>query len=222
MHPPLAESLKSLYDEVLIGRAHLTIAQGLAKCHNEDPPITNVAPAFFGLSITAHLEAAQLYAAKLFEKNSKESLSLVSMLEHIENTPSILTGVSEERALEIVQSCRALISGVVDRLTPLRVRRDKILAHLDRETVTDPAKITVRAELYFKDLERFFQVAAVGVSRISGRQLFDDEQVRLMNESDYEQAIRRIGEAKHAEAAKYEHEFGVPCDWPLPKAGRTS
>jgi hypothetical protein len=50
----------------------------------------------------------------------------------------------------------------------------------------------------------------------------DDEQVRLMNESDYEQAIRRIGEAKHAEAAKYEQEFGVPCDWPLPKAGRSS
>jgi hypothetical protein len=105
---------------------------------------------------------------------------------------------------------------------PLRVRRDKILAHLDRETVNDPAKITVRAELYFKDLERFFEVAAVVVSRISGRQMFDDEQVRLMNESDYEQAIRRIGEAKHAEAAKYEQEFGVPCDWPLPKAGRSS
>jgi hypothetical protein len=67
--PPvdISKALHGLFNEVISGTAHLNAAKSLAKASKTHPVIINASPAFFNLTTRAHLEAAQLCAARLFD-----------------------------------------------------------------------------------------------------------------------------------------------------------
>jgi hypothetical protein len=60
--PSIDQILANLINEVLLGRAYLTIANGLK---DADPVVLKSSPTFFGLTIEAALQMSQMYAAKL-------------------------------------------------------------------------------------------------------------------------------------------------------------
>ena len=52
---------------VALGKAHTEIGRGLGRDIGADSAIANVAPVFWGTTMTAHLDTAQLIAFKLFD-----------------------------------------------------------------------------------------------------------------------------------------------------------
>src|ERR1039458_8682357 len=56
--PTIDQILNSLTNEVLMGRAYLTIADGLK---DWDPIVLKCSPTFFGLSVEASLQMSQMY-----------------------------------------------------------------------------------------------------------------------------------------------------------------
>ena len=69
-NPSLEQVLKNLIAEVLKGRAALEIAVGLSE---GDPVVLSAAPVFFGMAYDGNLELAQLYAARLYDRNPTRS-----------------------------------------------------------------------------------------------------------------------------------------------------
>jgi hypothetical protein len=67
--PPLdiGKALHGLFNEVIGGTAHLNAAKSIAEAAKSHPLIMRVSPSFFNLTTQAHLEAAQLCAARLFD-----------------------------------------------------------------------------------------------------------------------------------------------------------
>ena len=61
------KALKRLMEMVMLGMTHIKIGRGLGQSVSDDPAIAHVAPVFWSMSITAHLDLAQLIAFKLFD-----------------------------------------------------------------------------------------------------------------------------------------------------------
>jgi len=74
--PSLEAILAALMNEVVFGRTHLKIARAIRAA---DPVVVHAAQTFFGLTQDAHLEAAQMYAAKLYDKTQR-SVTVKSVL----------------------------------------------------------------------------------------------------------------------------------------------
>ena len=82
------KTLSRLTEMVERGVAHIKIGRGLGKMINEDPAIAHVAPAFWGMSMTAHLDAAQLIAFKLFDTR-KGTMTVEYLLNRAEELKSV-------------------------------------------------------------------------------------------------------------------------------------
>src|SRR5260370_35076796 len=65
----IGKALHELFSEVISGTAHLNAARSLAEASKTHPVIMMASPAFFRLPIQAHLEAAHLSAARLFDEH---------------------------------------------------------------------------------------------------------------------------------------------------------
>ncbi|MHB8540252.1 MAG: hypothetical protein ACYDCD_04815 [Candidatus Acidiferrales bacterium] len=74
--------VKRLTEFVVLGKAHLKIGSGIAKAITADPVIEHVAPTFWGMTITSHLDAAQMLAFKLFDTR-RGSLAIEDPLKRI-------------------------------------------------------------------------------------------------------------------------------------------
>jgi hypothetical protein len=92
--------LESLKSEVVAGKVHLRISRGLQKA---DPVVLHTGEAFFGFTLTAHLEAAQMYAAKLYDK-TKGAITVASLLKRFESNPGPLkngtVAISERQSIQ--------------------------------------------------------------------------------------------------------------------------
>lgn len=55
--PDVKQLLKALVNEAILGNTHLAIVNGLK---DADPVVLGTASVFFGLTLRAHLEAAQM------------------------------------------------------------------------------------------------------------------------------------------------------------------
>ena len=93
LRPDVKQLLNALMREVLLGNTHLSIANGL---RDADPGVLDIAGVFFGLTFTAHLEEAQMHAAKLFDTH-RDSETIHTLLRTAEqNTSSSQTEVHKK------------------------------------------------------------------------------------------------------------------------------
>jgi hypothetical protein len=86
--PPLDidKALHGLFNEVISGTAHLNAAGSLAEAAKNHPAIMRASPAFFNLTTRAHLEAAQLSAARLFDTH-KDCVGIRWLIKQAKSRP---------------------------------------------------------------------------------------------------------------------------------------
>jgi hypothetical protein len=214
--PTLSEILNSLKQEVVFGKAYLNIAKGLGKA---DPVVLSSGQTFFGLTIEASLHMSQMYAAKLYDTTSG-SITVQSLLKTARLEVKSFKYGNPQEVLSAAETAEKRISGLDTILKSIKARRNQSLAHLDPQTVKDPAGLASRAKLTFEDLNKLFADTGAILNEVS--RLWEDltSSMRLIDDDDYTGALSRIAEAKHIEADKYEAEFKETAPFPRPKTPR--
>jgi len=107
------------------------------------------------MSTNAHLESAQLYAAKLFDEHA-DCASIPWLLKQAKHRPEEFRNRPSAELDLAIKNAEGISSAQASVLAALRHRRDRWLAHLDRKTIRDPAKFAEDAKLTLKELEELF------------------------------------------------------------------
>ena len=216
--PAISEILTSLKHEVVFGKTYLTIAKGVGEA---DPVVLGTARTFFGLTVEACLQMAQMFAAKLYDK-TRGAVTVKSLLGVARNQAGTFKFGTPKEVFAAIQDAEKRVISIAPILKPIEDRRNQALAHLDPRTVKDPAGLTSRAKLTFADLGKIFDETGAILNEFS--RLWEDMTtvMTLVDDTDFTGALDRIAEAKHAEADKYEAEFHEPAPFPRPKAPRTA
>src|SRR5215469_3310836 len=123
------KTLSRLTEMVVLGVAHVKIGRGLGKMINEDPAIAHVAPAFWGMSMTAHLDAAQLIAFKLFDTR-RGTLTVEFLLNRAEELKSSFGNATAGQVEAIIKFARTQVENLHDPLKRIRAKRNRVLAHM--------------------------------------------------------------------------------------------
>jgi hypothetical protein len=155
----IGKALYELFNEVIIATANLSIAKSLLEASKNRPATMEASGSFFSLTIHAHIESAQLYAAKLFDEHD-DCASIPWLLKQARNRSDEFKNrpaAELQEAIEEAEQTRIMLTPV---LTTLKNRRDRWLAHLDRKTVRDPAQFARDSELTYPELDGLFTLAA--------------------------------------------------------------
>lgn len=150
--PNLEQLLMALTREVVVGRTHLEIAK---RIRETDPAVMATALTFFGLTHNAHLDAAQMIAAKLYD-NTKNAITVRSVLDAAERVAGTFPHASAQDVRLIVGAAKKQIEEFENILTVLDARRNEYLAHIDVNTVIDRKEIFNRTKLTFDELDQLF------------------------------------------------------------------
>jgi HEPN superfamily AbiU2-like protein len=212
--------LARLKESVVMGKAHLSIGRGLAEAFTQDPIIGSVAHVFWGMTITAHLDAAQLLAFKLFDSQPR-SMTLEYLLE-LSMDGVTFQKAKPEQVLELISTQRARITSIRPRLAPIDAKRNRIIAHADPTVITDPEKIGKQTRVTFDDLDSIFKIAGQILNNVSVAFHDVSSVFDLADVDDYQSVIQRVADAKHEEADKYEREFKETAPFPRPKTARSA
>jgi len=213
LRPDLKQLLNALMTEVLLGNTHLSIANGLREA---DPVVLDTAGVFFGLTLTAHLEAAQMYAAKLFDTHRGAETIDTLLAAAGRNTHLFANGTPQE-VRAAARSAKHRVRGLDPVMKAVRVRRNKMLAHLDPETVCDPVKLLRDTKLTLDDLSKVFGVSGEIVNEISRLYMDATHLMRFPKHDDYKHALKLVADAKCAEIRKYEDEYKTQWTGARPK-----
>ena len=162
----IGKALHELFSEVISGTAHLNAARSLAEASKTHPVIMMASPAFFRLTIQAHLEAAQLSAARLFDEH-KDCAGipwLLKQAKHRREEFSFRTADELDNAIREAEGICATQSSV---LASLKLRRDRWLAHLDKKTIRDPEQFANDTKLTYLELESLFGCAEIILNSVA-------------------------------------------------------
>lgn len=213
--------VKRLTEFVVLGKAHLKIGSGIAKAITADPVIEHVAPTFWGMTITSHLDAAQMLAFKLFDTR-RGSMTIEYLLGRAMECSPGFQGATPTQVSEIIGAARNQILAIEDPLKRIRAKRNRILAHVDPTIVTQPEKVAEKTEIKFVDLNLIFDTAGDIVNSISVAFRDAFSILELIGATDYENAIQLIVDAKHAQADHYQEEFSEAPPSPRPKSTKSA
>jgi hypothetical protein len=215
--PSIEQILTSLTNEVLLGRAYLTIASGLK---DADPVVLKASATFFGLTIEASLQMSQMYAAKLYDQ-TKGAVTVESLLDRAKLGAATFKNGTPDDILLVVKSATTRIAGLQDILRSIQKRRHEVIAHLDPRTVTDPVGLATRAKLTISDLRKVFDETSAVLNDVM--RLWHDTYAHMefIGSDDYKTSLDLIADAKHAQVDRWEKEFpDKPCDFPRPRTAR--
>jgi hypothetical protein len=215
-----AKALEYLKAMVVEGKAHIKIAYGIASAMKADPVIAQVAPTFWGTTIHAHLDRAQLLAYKLFDTQGN-AMTVESLLDITEKQEGMFQYAAPDEVREIVKTAREQIEELADPLKPVRAKRNRILAHSDATIVRDPVALEKEVKVTWAGLNRIFTAAGEILNELS-RVLNDVTSIlEVIGAADYEMVVQLVIDAKHAQVDQYEKDFGEPCPFPRPVSRRT-
>jgi len=114
--------------------------------------------------------------------------------------------------LKVEAIVRIAHSQITERLTSplkqIRSKRNRLLAHLDRTTVSDPEKVAEQVKVTFSDLNVIFDVAGRVLNDVSVVFCDVSPSYDMMGSEDYKRAIDLIVDAKCAQIRNCEAEFG--------------
>lgn len=202
----LTKVLQRLIQEVVLGKAHLKIWRGLAEALAKKPEVSKTAPTFFGLTLQAHLEAALLHAAKLFDTH-RQAMTIKAMLELAEKQADRFQNATREEVQQYSGKARGEMVELEKSLRAVRSRRNKVIAHLDPMAVLNPQKVTEGGKLTIEELQTLYKAAAEILNNISASYRGVTSLTELVDQDDYENAVSLIERAKHAQIEEHEKEF---------------
>jgi hypothetical protein len=208
------DALARLVESVLFGKAHVVIGQGLSAAVT-DPVIAQVAPTFWGMTIYAHFDIAELIAFKLFDEQ-RNALNIEFLLDRTSGCASFFQNAGPDQLSAIVATSRTQIANLATHLMPIRARRNRIIAHADSTIVRDPTKLAQLTQITFSNLNAIFGTAAHILNDISVAYKDVSPLWPMIGDDDFKGAIQLIVNAKHTQVDRYEEEFG-PAPFPRPK-----
>jgi len=209
------KALDRLTEMIVLGKAHIRIARGLGRSVGDDPAIAHVSRTFWGMTMTAHLDVAQLLAFKLHDERSG-TMTVEFLLQRAEDLRGQFRKASPQAVDGIVHQGRCFINSMAAPLKKIRAKRNRVIAHSDPTIIFDPAKLTKAVELSYSDLDVVFTVTGRILNRLSGAFRDSSADFDMLGVDDYENAIDLIRDAKCAQIREYEAEFG-PWDHLRPK-----
>lgn len=209
----LGQTIQRMFQEVIIGKAYLSIARGLSEKLHEDPALAKTASTFFTLSLAALMGQSQLCAARLFDR-SGDSLSVYEVLRRAEGQIENFKDATPEEALSAIREARKQMKAKGAVLRRLKVRRDKVIAHLDLRHSQNPDEFAEQIKLSYGELEQLFKLAGDILNDISGRYMSATSMLEPLDLHDYRNALELIAKAKRTQIAEYEERFGT---WPHPE-----
>jgi len=198
---------------------HLVVADAFRKVHKgllaelQVRTIAHVAPTFFRMTLAAMYDTAFLSLARIFDVKPG-TVRLSHFLDVADKTAGTFAHASPETVRSIIHQSRAKISSAQSLLTPLRIRRNKMLAHLSKETVLDPQAVEDETATTDAEWEELISTAAGILNEV--RVAFDGLMFsgELLDWEDYENLMRVIREGKKKQVLDYERDFG---DFPYPE-----
>jgi hypothetical protein len=214
-----ARVLDLLNDRVVMGKAHLAIGRGISIALTGDPVVAHVAPVFWGTTISSHLDAAQMGAFKLIDRQPG-ALTIFYLLELAKRNPSVFVKASPDQIATLVADSESEINLIADSVRQIGNKRNRVLAHSDRTVVTDPEKLAKITEVTFADLKDVFDASGRVLNNVSVAFRDASQSWPLIGGEDYETAIQLIVDAKHEQVEKYEREFG-PAPFKRPNTPRS-
>ena len=193
-NPTLKDLLSTLTTEVVLARTHLGIAKRLRAAR---PVVLSAAPTFFAVTHNAHLDAAQMYAAKLYDK-TKNAITVRTVLDEAEHVAGSFPNSSPQDVRRIVCAARSRIVKFESTLSALENRRNEYLAHLDVKTIADQTALYTRASLTFDGLDNLLVETGNILNDIS--QLYDGTLavLELPDSDDCEKILRLISRRRRA------------------------
>jgi HEPN superfamily AbiU2-like protein len=209
--PPLdvGKALYELFNEVIIGTAYLSMAKSLAAASKSHPIITRVSPHFFGMTTNAHLESAQLYAAKLFDEHD-DCASIPWLLKQAKNRPHEFKNRPTSELDEAIKEAEQVCAAKASVLMALKHRRDRWLAHLDRKTVRDPVQFSQDAKLTYQELEDLFTAATDVLNVMADLHGVPGFLIGGGDYDDFSRTLELIEKGVQANANELERRIG-PC-----------
>ena len=132
---------------VVLAKAHVKIGRGLGRILSDDPAIAQVAHVFWGMSLTAHLDVAQLIAFKLFDTHHG-TMTVHYLLENAEALKNSLPHGTPEQLESVVGVARTQISALADPLCRIRAKRNRVLAHVDLTIISNPSQTCSRSRCH--------------------------------------------------------------------------
>ena len=199
--------------QVLVGKSYLGVAKGLLSA---DPVILDGARTFFGLTIEGSIELAQMAMARLYDR-TKGAVTIPVMLARADNEIGSFQRDDREQIIHAIKKAESAVAGLKSVLSSIHTRRNEWLAHLDEETVRDPAALAVKAKLSIPDLDRAFQETEQILRDMSSLYEGVIGELRFLGEDDYESALNWISKAKCAFIENYEKEGLGKWTGPRPK-----
>ena len=202
------QAFERVRNQVIMGNAHLHLWKGLSRRLRTEPPqlLANTAPTFFGLTLESHLDAAFLYAAKVFDTHRKP-LTLWTILRDAQaNIGSLSPEASNELSQVLLESDTKLVK-LESSLKAVRIRRNKVIAHLDLDAVRNPDKVTKRSQISVDDLKNIFEVALEILNGVSGPYWGLYGSLKLLDVDDFERALDLIKQQKQNLFAEIKAEF---------------
>jgi hypothetical protein len=203
------EQFDRVINLVVMGNAHLTLWKGLSDRLRGDPKqlVSNVAPTFFGMTLESHLSTAFLYAAKIFDGH-RDSLNIEYVLRRAEAERRSLPQNAVKPLEESLLAAKNKMPELKSALEAVRTRRDKVLAHLDKEVVSKPSQVAQDSEITVSELQKIFDYAweiLNGVSAFYWSFSFSHE---LLDIDDYEGVLDWVEKGKKRQLEEYEANYG--------------
>jgi hypothetical protein len=180
-----------LMTEVMHGRAHFVITRGLGRKDRKHAWAT--APTFFQMTLNAHAEAAQLCAARIFDRSGAASIHrLISSATKEKASFKHGSAVQVEAATKDAENFVTRFEPIV---TAIRTRRNQTIAHTDARPLTDPAGYIKAGRVSYAQLEELFDKTGATLNRFD--LLFRGKAVPLELEGveDYNNALDLISRA---------------------------
>jgi hypothetical protein len=203
------KALNRLIEMVVLGKAHIKIGRGLGQALSDDPAIAYIANVFWGMSMTAHLDVAQLIAFKLFDTHHG-TMTIHYLLENAEDLKTSFHYGTPAQVEAVVEIARTQISSALtDPLRRIRAKRNRVLAHVDPTIIRKPEKLVAEVAVTFSDLNLILSIAGSILNELSVKLRDTSPLYDMLDSDDYKTVIDLVTDAKCAQIRAYEAEFGA-------------
>lgn len=211
--PTIEQIISNLMNRIVVGKAHLVVAKGLA---DSDPAVLAAAKVFFAMTIDAHLYAAQMIAAGLHD-STRGAVTVQTLRKRAMEATCIAKHGSDDEVKAAISDSEKTLSELSKRLKALEKRRNAWLAHTDPRTITDPTRVAAAAAVNIADLEAVFGRTGEIVNEFSRLYRNITGVLDVLDQTDFETVIQFVSAAKCEQVRLYEAEFGAPAPFPRPK-----
>jgi hypothetical protein len=204
---------EALSNEAFLGNVHLDICEGVAEV---DPIIGNYAPTFFTYTYYAHLNAAQMYAAKLFDAHPN-AVTIPLFLQMCCERKNEFKHATATKVSDCVAKAEVVIQEIRQTIEILHRRRNNFLAHISHVLVFEREKLSQGPPLTTREIRAVLR----GGGRIVNDLLFmwcqEAYPISDSNTADYKVVVNmmcdRINakiDADEAEIRGYGSGFKIP------------